>query len=103
MSKCIILVTNFQKLPSAGTVRPQHLLTFDIGNLKLHDLVKLWFFKLIMMKSNFHKISYDVVSVTSSQLRHKNFHVEPSQSKFLTTPVKSLISITSNADKTFMA
>jgi len=25
----------------------------DFGDLKLHDLAKLWFFKLIMTKSNF--------------------------------------------------
>jgi len=28
-------------------------LTFDFGDLKLRDLPKLYFFKLIMMKSNF--------------------------------------------------
>jgi len=28
--KCILLVTDFQKLPSAGAIRPQCPLTFDI-------------------------------------------------------------------------
>jgi len=31
------------------------LLTFDIVDLKLRDLAKLCFFKLIMTKSNFQK------------------------------------------------
>jgi len=29
----------------------------------LRDLAKLWFLKLIMTRSNFKKISYDVISV----------------------------------------
>jgi len=29
--------------------------TFNIGDLKFRDLAKLWFFKLIMTKSNFKK------------------------------------------------
>jgi len=29
------------------------LFAFDFGDLKLRDLAKLWFFKLIMTKSNF--------------------------------------------------
>jgi len=36
----------FQKSPA----RP---LTLDFGDLKLLALAKLWFFKLIMLKSNF--------------------------------------------------
>jgi len=47
----------------------QHHLMFDFGDLKLRNLAKLWFFKLIMTKVNL-KISYDVISVTSSLLRH---------------------------------
>jgi len=42
------------------------LLTFDLGDLKLRDLAKLEFFKLIMMKSNLKIISYDVISAKSS-------------------------------------
>jgi len=34
-------------------LRPQHPLIFSIGNLKLRDLAKLWFSKLILTKSNF--------------------------------------------------
>jgi len=34
---------------------PQRLLIFNIGDLKFRDLTKLWFFKLIVTKSNFKK------------------------------------------------
>jgi len=54
-----------------GALRPQRPLTFNVGDLKLRDLAKLWIFKLIMMKSNFKKISYDVIFVTSSSLFHR--------------------------------
>jgi len=53
--------SNFHRL------RPQCPLTFDIGDLKLRDLAKLWFFKLTMTKSNFKKSV-----MTKSQLRHLN-------------------------------
>jgi len=44
------------KFPKIGVLRLQHLLTFDFDGLQLHDLAKLlWFFKLIMTKSNFKK------------------------------------------------
>jgi len=42
--KFIILVTNFQKSPSAGR--------FNFGELKLRNIAKLRFFNQIMMKSN---------------------------------------------------
>jgi len=51
--KCIILVTNFQK--TLGALRSQRLLTFNFSELKLRDLVKLRFFNLIMMKTNWKK------------------------------------------------
>jgi len=38
-----------------GALRPQRPLSFDFGDLKLRDLAKLWFFKLIITKSNFKK------------------------------------------------
>jgi len=47
-------------------------LIFDFGDVKLRDMAKLLFFKLIMTKSNFQKIRYDVISVTSSLLHHQN-------------------------------
>jgi len=53
--KCIILVTDFQKLPSAGALCPKRLLIFNFVELKLRNLAKLWFFKLTMTKSNFKK------------------------------------------------
>jgi len=34
---------------------PQRPLIFDFGDLKLSDLVKLWFFKITMTKSNLKK------------------------------------------------
>jgi len=49
-----------------------------------------------MTKSNFKNSDYDVISVTSSFLRHRKtsqtidtkfFHLGPSQSKFLATPL----------------
>jgi len=53
MSKVHYLVTNFQKSPSAGARRSQRSLTLDFGDLKLCDLAKLCFFKLILTKLNF--------------------------------------------------
>jgi len=42
---------DFQKLPSAiGAYCPQRSLFFNIDDLKLGDLTKLWFFKLIVTK-----------------------------------------------------
>jgi len=38
-----------------GALRPQRSLTFNIDDLKFHDLAKLCFFTLIMTKSNFKK------------------------------------------------
>jgi len=49
-----ILVIDFQKF------LPQRHFTFDFGDLKLRDLAKLWFFKLIMTKSNFWKIAFSL-------------------------------------------
>jgi len=70
MSKCIILVTNFQKLPGVGFLSPQGPFFFDFDDLKLRDLAKFCFFKLIMTKSNFKK------SVMTSF--HKlSFHIGP--------------------------
>jgi len=64
---------------------------------KLRDLTKLWFFKLIVTKSNFKKsvkTSFcDVVAITSAKLRHQNnvtkfFYFAPPSSKFQATPVQ---------------
>jgi len=38
-----------------GVLRFQRPLLFDVGDVKLGDLTKLWFFKLIMTKSNLKK------------------------------------------------
>jgi len=37
------------------------LSAFNFGDLKLRDLAKLWFFKLIMIKSNFKNFGYKVI------------------------------------------
>jgi len=67
-------------------------LILHFGDLKFCDLAKLRFFKLIMMKSNLKKISYEVTSVTLLLLRHQTnvtrFSILPHpKSKFLATPV----------------
>jgi len=59
----IILVTNFQNLPALGA--ESHLI-FDFGDIKLRNLAKSWFFKLIMTKPNFKKSA-----MTSSLLRRQ--------------------------------
>jgi len=64
--------TNFQKSPSAGAP-----IILDFGDLKLRNLVKSCFFKLIMTKSNLKKISYDAIIIPSpknvTKQRHKIF------------------------------
>jgi len=50
------------------------IFAFDFGDLKLRDLAKLWFFKLIMTKSNFKKVTYTVIfSVVIVIRKSKNF------------------------------
>jgi len=62
--KCIIIVTNFQKFTkSRGLSTPGLFLTFDVGDPKLRDLAKLWFFKLIITKLYFKN--------TKSSLNHR--------------------------------
>jgi len=62
----IILVTNFQKSPSAGG-SPSILVTRSC----VCDLAKLWIFKLIMTKSNFKnqlcRIFSGVINITSQK------------------------------------
>jgi len=76
--------------------------TFDIVALKLRDLSKLCFFKLIMIKSNFKKsvvTSFQwAIKITSPKSVSKImpqffFHFEPPyppKSKFLVTPVATV-------------
>jgi len=52
---------------SVGGFPPQRLLTFGIGSQKLRYLAKLWFFKLVMIKSNLKKC-YDVITTTSPKI-----------------------------------
>jgi len=70
--------------------------TFNIGDLKLRDLAKLWIFKQIMKKLNFKKYVMtsfsDVIIITSPKKCHQNnvtqfFQFAPFQSKCLATPV----------------
>jgi len=71
MSKMHYFSNKFSKIAKRWGLSAPSPLTFDVGDLKLRDLTKLWFFKLIMMKSNLKKISFDIISVASSQLRHR--------------------------------
>jgi len=50
-----------------GALCPQRPLIFKIGDVKVRNLPKLWFVKLVMTKSNYKKISFDIISETSSQ------------------------------------
>jgi len=74
-----------------GAHRSQRPLIFNMGDMKLGDLTKLWLFKLIVTKSNFKKSV-----MTSSPIRQPNdvpkfFHFGlPPQSKFLATPVPAV-------------
>jgi len=71
MSKIHYFRNNYFKKPSTGAFHPQRLLTFNTGNQKFLDLTLLWFFKLIITKSNL-KNSHYVISVMLSPLRHQN-------------------------------
>jgi len=62
-------------------------LIFNFGKLKLRNFTKLWFFKLILTKSNFKKINYDVIAITSpknvTEITSQNFSILP-----LLSPIK---------------
>jgi len=89
MSKMHRISNKFSKNRQAlGTLRLQSPLTFHIGDLKLHVLTKLWIFKLVMKKSNFKKISYNVILVTSSSLRNQKLTKITSQKIF---PIRALL------------
>jgi len=53
----------FSKVAKRWGPHPQHHLTFDIGDLKLRDLAKQWFFKLIVV-IELKKPCYYVISMT---------------------------------------
>jgi len=58
----------FKNRQALGAHRSQRPLIFNIGDLKLRDLIKLCFFKLIVTKLNFKK------SVMTSFLwRHRHY------------------------------
>jgi len=61
--KCIILVTIFKNSPSA--LRLQRPLTFDFGDLKLHEFGQIVFFETDCDEIKLLKISYDVIVITS--------------------------------------
>jgi len=56
MSKMHYFSNKISKIAKRWSSPPQPPLTFDDGDLKLRDLAKLWFFKLIMTKSKFKKL-----------------------------------------------
>jgi len=86
----------FSKVSQHGALRFQRHLIFDFCDLKLRDLAKLWFFKLIMTKSNFKKsvmtlfrllhFNY-IIEIRQQNSVTKLFHFGPIPSKFVTTPV----------------
>jgi len=45
----------FKNREAMGAFRFQPPLAFDVNDLKLRNLAKLWFFKLIMTKFNYKK------------------------------------------------
>jgi len=53
---------------------PQRSFVFNMGDLNLGDLTKLWFFKLIVMKSNFKNHLWrhflDFIAIPSPKWRH---------------------------------
>jgi len=53
MPKMHYFSNKFSKI--ARLSAPQRSLIFDFGDLKLRDVAKFYFFKLIMTKSNFKK------------------------------------------------
>jgi len=58
MSKIHYFSNKFSKIAKRWVLSVpsgQRPISFDVGDLKLRDLAKLWFFKLIMVKSNFKK------------------------------------------------
>jgi len=55
MSKIRYFSSKFSKIAKRWRSLPQRPFTFDFGGLKLRDLTKLWFFKLIMTKSHLKK------------------------------------------------
>jgi len=59
MSKMRYFSNDFSKIAKRRGLSAPLPLSFNFGDLKLRDLAKLWFFKLIMAKSNFLKVSYD--------------------------------------------
>jgi len=59
-----------------GALLPQRPLIFNFGELKLRNLAKLWFFKLIRTKLNLKKsimTSFsDIIAITSPKKHHQN-------------------------------
>jgi len=66
---------------------PSASLPFDIGDLKLRHLVKLWCFKLIMAKLNFRTFQWRHHNYVTKKKHQNNvtkiFYFGPSQSKFM--------------------
>jgi len=79
--KCIILLTNFQRSPSAGAFRPQRSLSFDFGTWRLRVLAKLWFSNWLWRnRTSKNQLWLHQNNVTRHSI------LCPSQSKFLVTP-----------------
>jgi len=80
--KIIILVTNFQKSPSAGGSPPPAPI-----NLRFWWPEVTWFGKIVVCQANYNKselkkISCDVIFVTSSPLSHRNIVTKVTSQNF---------------------
>jgi len=90
----------------------QRPLTFDFGDLKLRVVAKFCFFKLIMTKSNFKKISYDVMAIMSPRnvikksyfsilgLPNQNFWLRQCGDRSITSGKRSIFKNNRNSDET---
>jgi len=85
---CIILVTRFQKLPSAGALRPQRTINLQYWWPKVP-----WFRQIVVFQADYDEIELQkIITFTSpknvTKTRHTFFpNLGPFQSKFLATPV----------------
>jgi len=110
--KCIILVTNFHKSPSAGALCFQRHLIFDYGDLKLRDWPNYafsnWLWQNQTLKNWLWRHFSDVIVITSqkkvTKLASHNFSILSSlQSKFLASTRKYIKVWPTNANSSLLA
>jgi len=71
MPKMHYFSNKFSKIAKRWGLSATAPLIFGFGDLKLRDVAKLYFFQADYDKIELHKISYDVILVTLSLLRHR--------------------------------